>query len=126
MPASSIARAEATISSSGSMVSCMTPIRNGWGNGLGAAVLGLLHLLVERGQDVLYLLVDDRLEHALAHRPDRPRDAHLRLPVHLRPSPVLAQFEGGVHAQHCPHAVAFDRKPCELGLPLLGLLHVHA
>ncbi len=29
MPASSITRAEASISSSGSMVSCMTPIRNG-------------------------------------------------------------------------------------------------
>jgi hypothetical protein len=29
IPASSIARAEATISSSGSMVSCITPIRNG-------------------------------------------------------------------------------------------------
>src|SRR3954471_519947 len=33
-PASSIPRAEATISSSGSMVSCMTPIRKGGGNRL--------------------------------------------------------------------------------------------
>src|SRR5919202_4488278 len=31
MPTSSIARADATISSSGSIVSCMTPIRNGGG-----------------------------------------------------------------------------------------------
>ena len=31
MPASSIARADATISSSGSMVNCMTPMRNGCG-----------------------------------------------------------------------------------------------
>src|SRR5215211_6715348 len=39
MPASSIARADATISSSGSMVSCITPIRNGGGID-GSLILG--------------------------------------------------------------------------------------
>src|SRR5579884_2648535 len=103
MPASSIARAEASMTSSGSMVSCITPIRNGAGIRwllvrlgleradalLGAARAGrrlrlrrrvgrravvlrplrlradrVLHLGVERAQDVRHLLVHDRLEDA--------------------------------------------------------------
>src|SRR5437764_9232874 len=89
IPASSIARAEASISSSGSMVSCMTPIRNGggthapsgvggWGARLLRFPLGLLRrgswlgaagsfgdALLERGQHLTDLLVDDRLQHPL-------------------------------------------------------------
>src|SRR2546430_3292088 len=85
MPASSITRADASISSSGSIVSCMTPTRNGWvtlsagvfdrGGRLfafGAGAGRLLHLFVERVEDVGDLLADDRLQHALPHRPDRP------------------------------------------------------
>src|SRR4051812_34072776 len=134
-PASSIARADATISSSGSMVSCMTPIRKGGemalalGRGDGALGLlrrrGLLHLLFEGRQDVLNLLVDDRLEDALPHRPDRAGDAPVGLPVHLRPACLVAEVERGRHAQDRPDAVTLDRQARELRLTLLGLLHVH-
>src|SRR5919197_4666989 len=84
IPASSMTRADASISSSGSIVSCITPMRNGTGvaaslrfgrarralrvrlvplrreradPGLGAAgAERLLHLPVERAEDVLHLL----------------------------------------------------------------------
>src|SRR5207244_12238453 len=97
MPASSITRAEASISSSGSIVSCMTPTRNGWltlsagvfdrgcrlfGGGTGAG--RLLHLLVERVEDVGDLLADNRLQHTLPHRPDRPGYRDVGLPAHQR------------------------------------------
>ena len=71
IPASSIARAEASISSSGSIVSCMTPMRSG-GAISRPSPHRLLHLRVERGEHVLHLLVHDRLQDALAHRADRP------------------------------------------------------
>src|SRR5437868_13051586 len=84
-PASSITRADASISSSGSMVSCITPIRNGTATG-NSALVGVddrgLHLLIERAEHVLHLLVDDRLQDALAHRADRNRDLHVRRPPH--------------------------------------------
>ena len=53
--------------------------------------LRVLHLLVERAQDVVDLLVHDRLEDALPHRADGPGDPNVRLPVHLRPVAGLAQ-----------------------------------
>src|SRR3954464_5225269 len=104
MPASSIARADASISSSGSMVSCITPMRKGTANcrsltlvfrrglvrlrrnradaGLGAAVCdGGLNLRVERLHDLLHLLVDDRLQHALPHRADRACELHVGGPL---------------------------------------------
>src|SRR6187551_436411 len=69
IPASSIARADSSMTSSGSMVSCITPMRNRW----------LIELLrdrvldfaIERAQHVRDLLIDDRLDHALPHRADR-------------------------------------------------------
>src|SRR4029077_5612367 len=76
IPTSSIARADASISSSGSIVSCITPTRNGTATGAALRLVfrrhrrardRCLHLLVESLQDVLDLLVHDRLEDALAH-----------------------------------------------------------
>ena len=66
IPASSITRADSSISSSGSIVSCMTPIRNG--TDMRLLCRRFADLFLEGGEDVLDLLVDDRLEHALAHR----------------------------------------------------------
>src|SRR5258706_14747809 len=77
MPAPSIARADASISSSGSIVSCMTPMRNGTAtrrSALRARSARVLHLLVERAENVLHLLIDDRLKYALAHPAYRTRD----------------------------------------------------
>ncbi len=45
---------------------------------------------------MLDLLVDDRLEHALAHRADRAGDVHVRLPVHLRAAAVLGSVNAVV------------------------------
>ena len=106
MPASSIARADSSISSSGSIVSCITPMRNGTarvarlvelvGPSPGVVRLGreradpvlgaaacdrVLHLRVERREHVRDLLVDDRLQHALAHRADRARRSSRRPPT---------------------------------------------
>src|SRR6476619_3067716 len=74
---------------------------------------------------MLHLLVDDRLEHALAHRADGAGDADVGLPVHLRRASLVAEVEGGGHAQDRADAVALDREARELGLALLSLLHVH-
>src|SRR2546430_2377524 len=132
MPASSITRAEASISSSGSIVSCMTPTRNGWltlsagvfdrgcrffGGGTGAG--RLLHLLVERVEDVGDLLADDRLQHTLPHRPDRPRDRDVGLPVHLRRPADRRKLELGLHAHDRPDPVALCLEACPLRPRLL-------
>src|SRR5690349_21939076 len=112
IPASSMACADASISSSGSIVSCITPTRNGtatkgrlalvFRRGRGAlgvplvrlgreradALLGaaardrVLHLAVERGEHVRDLLVHDRLQHALSHRSHRAGDLDVCVPVH--------------------------------------------
>src|SRR6266576_3101389 len=90
MPASSIVRADASISSSGSMVSCITPMRKGTTTSAtlalvfrGAAVRDRgLHLRVERLQHVLHLLVDNRLQHPLPHRADRAGELHVGGPLH--------------------------------------------
>ena len=41
------------------------------------------HLLVERREHLVHLLLDDRLQHALAHRADRPGDRDVGGPEHL-------------------------------------------
>src|SRR6266516_6950476 len=136
MPASSITRAEASISSSGSIVSCMTPTRNGWltrsagvfdrgcwlfgGGGTDAG--RLLHLLVERVEDVGDLLPDDRLQHALPHRPDRPGDRDVCLPAHQRLGAGRGELKLGLHAHDRPDAVALGLEACVLGRALLRLL----
>src|SRR5713101_4937051 len=128
MPASSMARADASISSSGSMVSCITPIRNGTATrgrsvaGARRAVARVLHLLVERAEDVLHLLIDDRLEDALPHRADRPRDPHLGRPVHVRARGRVAELELRDHVHHRADALALDLHRGELERTLLGLL----
>src|SRR3954463_7858948 len=43
---------------------------------------GSLYLAVERGEHVLHLLVDDRLQDALAHRTDGAEDLHVGRPFH--------------------------------------------
>ena len=50
--------------------------------GGGAVRDRLLHLLVERGQHVRDLLVDDRLQHPLPHRADRAGELDVGGPVH--------------------------------------------
>src|SRR3989440_10934633 len=62
MPARSMTRADSSISSSGSIVSCITPMRNG---GLSSASNRRLDLLVQGPEYVPDLLVDDRLKDAL-------------------------------------------------------------
>src|SRR4029079_5224063 len=66
MPASSIVRADSSMTSSGSMVSCLTPSLNGCA--LELARDRVLGSALERGEHVRDLLVDDRLDHALPHR----------------------------------------------------------
>src|SRR5579884_2380835 len=182
IPASSIARADASISSSGSMVSCMAPTRNGRATRLprvfrggrgpfgvlvvrlrrpradallggaraggrratrvgvrrravvrraggrrGTAALALdrrLHLRVERREHVRYLLVHDRLQHALSHRADRTGDAHLGRPVHRAAALSVAQPKRRLHVQHRADAASADLQLRELGLALLDLVHV--
>src|SRR6476646_9092415 len=86
MPAASIARADSSMTSSGSMVSCITPMRNGWLTGLPRD--RVLDFAFERGEDVRDLLVDDGLDHALPHRADRARDLHIGGPLHERAGTV--------------------------------------
>ena len=122
IPASSIARADASISSSGSIVSCMTPMRRG---GATRCSKRGLHLRVERRENVLHLLVHDRLQDALAHRADRPEDLHLGAPRHRRAAAVrVGERERRLHVHHRADAVALDRELRELRLALLDLLHV--
>ena len=78
MPASSIARADASISSSGSMVSCITPTRNGTAiaarQASGAAATARPAPAGRAPPSTCWhLLVDDRLQHALPHRADGAR-----------------------------------------------------
>src|SRR3954447_2044729 len=86
--------------------------------------LRLLHLLVERAENLGHLLVDDRLEHTLPHRSDGAEDVDVRFPVHFRPAVGLAQAERGVHVHDRPDAVPFRVQLGELGLALLHLLEV--
>src|SRR6185312_11543674 len=86
MPASSIARADSSMTSSGSMVRCITPMRNGWLTELLRD--RVLDFAVERGEDVRDLLIDDRLDHALPHRADRAGDLDVGRPLHQRACPV--------------------------------------
>src|SRR3954471_47900 len=86
MPTSSIVRADSSMTSSGSMVSCITPMRNGWLTGLPRD--RVLDFAFERGEDVRDLLVDDRLDHTLPHRADRPGDLHVGGPFHERAGSV--------------------------------------
>src|SRR3989442_887856 len=135
MPASSITRAEASISSSGSIVSCMTPTRNGWltlsagvfdrgcrlfGGGTGAG--RLLHLLVERVEDVGDLLADNRLQHTLPHRPDRPGYRDVGLPAHQRLGAGRGELKLGLHAHDRADAVALGFEARVLRRALFGLL----
>ena len=145
MPASSIARAEASISSSGSMVSCITPTRNGTAMAAPPSpclpwrrrrlpstpcpsVPAATALCTSRSsafKHVLDLLVDDRLEHALPHRADRAGELDVRRPVHRRAAlGGVAELERRDHAQHRADALALDVQLRELGLALVGLLHV--
>ncbi len=67
---------------------------------LGRRRLRLGHLRLQRGQDVPDLLVDDRLEHPLAHRADRAGDLHVRHPVHRGVVALARERERGVHVHH--------------------------
>ena len=124
IPASSIARADASISSSGSIVSCMTPIRNGGATQPGCCIASCTCASSAR-EDVLHLLVHDRLQDALAHRADRPEDLHLGAPRHRRAAAVrVGERERRLHVHDRADAVALDRELRELRLALLDLLHV--
>src|SRR3954453_6989088 len=105
MPASSMARAESSISSSGSMVSCITPTRNGTLIGRPRSS-SRLDLALERAEHLLDLLVDDRLQHALAHRADGAGDADVGLPGHRRVLALAAQGERGLHVHERADALA--------------------
>ena len=48
---------------------------------------------LQRREHLPHLLVDDRLQHALSHRADGPRDPDVRLPRHRRRSPLAGQRE---------------------------------
>src|SRR6476646_6790951 len=130
MPASSIARADASISSSGSMVSCITPTRKGTATrrrlapGFRRTGDRGLHLAVERGDHLRDLLGDDRLEHPLPHRADRARDLDVGVPVHRGAAVGVAQRERRDHAHHRADDFALDVELRELGFALLGLVHV--
>src|ERR1700733_4222773 len=71
-PPASSARAVASISPSGSIVSCITPMRSRPASAptllLGGRVGRRGDLRLERPEHVVDLLAEDRLEHALAHR----------------------------------------------------------
>src|SRR5712691_10967239 len=125
MPASSIARAAASISSSGSIVSCITPMRNGTVIGTSRRFRErVLDLLIERTEHVLHLLVHDWLEHALAHRADGACDLHLGRPQHLRARAGVAELELRDHVHHRPDTLALDVHRGVLEVALLGLVHV--
>src|SRR5258708_2071813 len=113
MPASSMTRADASISSSGSIVSCITPKRTST-----SVLLGL-------DDRRLHLLVHDRLQDALPHRPHGACDLHVRSPFHLRAAALsVAELERRLHVHHRAHALALDVHRGELELALLGRLHV--
>jgi hypothetical protein len=84
----------------------------------------LADLLLERRQHVADLLVDDRLQHALPHRADRPGDLHVRLPAHRRPGARLRQVELRLHVHDRADAVPLRIQRSELGLAFLDLLEV--
>src|SRR3954451_20813365 len=86
--------------------------------------LRLLHLVVERTENLRDLLIDDRLEHALPHRSHGTEDVDVRFPVHFRPAVRLAQAERGVHVHDRADAVPLGVQLGELGLALLHLLEV--
>src|SRR5262245_20159721 len=122
MPARSMTRADSSISSSGSMVSCITPIRNG----TAMALLRGRDALLERLEHLRDLLVHDRLEHALAHRADRPGDLDVCLPRHRGASPVaVGERERRRQVHERAHALPLGAHRRELGLALLELLEVH-
>src|SRR6185312_13839721 len=107
MPTSSMVRADSSMTSSGSMVSCITPMRNGCATELLRD--RVLDFALERGQHVRDLLVDDRLDHALSHRADRAGDLHIGRPLHERASPVrVGEVERRLHRHHRPHTLALD------------------
>ena len=157
IPASSITRADSSISSSGSIVSCITPMRNGTAtaSSLSSACLRccasglrdrprtpparpggcparrrrvarsrLADLLLERREHVPDLLVDDRLQHALAHRADRAGDLHVGLPAHRRAGAGLGEVELRLHVHDRADAVALRVQGGELRRALLDLLEV--
>src|SRR5262245_4075314 len=81
--------------------------------------------LLERGEDVSDLLVDDRLQDPLAHRADGTGDADVGLPGHRRAAVGLGERERRRHVHHRPDAGAFRVHRRELGRPLLEPLEVH-
>src|SRR6188474_1638330 len=131
MPASSMTRADASISSSGSIVSCITPMRNGTVTTGSALLLGggstsgrFRDLLLERPEHVADLLVDDRLQHALAHRAHRPGDLDVGLPAHRGPGARFREVELGLHVHDRADAVALRVQLRELRRALLDLVEV--
>src|SRR3954467_8420049 len=89
-----------------------------------SSCLRLLHLLVERTENLRDLLVDDRLEHTLPHRSDGTEDVDVRFPVHFRPAVRLAQAERGVPVHARPAALPLRVPLGDLGLAPLHLLEV--
>src|SRR5258708_12705328 len=83
-----------------------------------------LDLSVERAELVLHLLIDDGLEPSLSHRADGAGDAHLRRPLHARTLAGVCELELRDHVHHRADSLALDVHGGELGLALLGLLHV--
>src|SRR5437588_11076799 len=72
-----------------------------------------------------HLLIDDGLEHALAHRADGSRDLHVGFPLYRGPALGLAQGERSLHVHDRADAVALARQLREVRLTLLELLHAH-
>ena len=76
-------------------------------------------------EDVPDLLVDQRLQHALPHRPDRAGDLDVRLPCHRGRVALTGQGERRRHVHHRADALALAVQRRVLERPLLELLEVH-
>ena len=100
------------------------------GGAIGARSLGarggerLADSLLEGAEHLVDLLPDDRLQHALAHRPDRPGDRDVRRPEHAGAGLGVLERERGLHVHHRPDALALRVQARELELALLRLLEV--
>ena len=71
--------------------------------------------------DVPDLLVDDRLQDALAHRADRAGDLHVRLPRHRGRLPLAGERERRRHVHQRADALPLRVERGELERPLLEL-----
>ena len=81
--------------------------------------------LFERCEHLRDLLVHDRLQHALPHGADGPRDLDVGLPGHRGAAAGLGERERRRHVHQRADALALRAHRRELGLALLEPLEVH-